>query len=446
MEQISEIDYNIPDTKLPRVVIIGGGFGGLYAARGMQKRGFQVVVFDKRNYHTFQPLLYQVATAGLQPDAIVGPLRKVFSKYDNFFFRMLKVVSFDADRQTVTTVAGELHYDYLIIANGMKSNFFGNEQVQKHAIPLKWVADALNLRSHLMQMFELANLTPDPVRRAQILTIVLVGGGPTGVETAGALAELRKYVLPKDYPGIDFSQMKIYLVEGLDRVLPPMSEKASARSTKDLEKLGVIIRTKTLVENYDGEKVTLKGGETIQSNTVIWSAGVMGDVIPGLKKEWVEKGRILTDHECRVIGTQNIFAIGDIAMMKSELWPKGHPGVAQPAIQMGKYIGRNLRDIHDGKKVKPFEYFNKGTLATIGRGKAVADLPGNLTFGGRPAWWIWLLIHITFLISFRNKLLVFVNWVWNYFTYDKGNRLIIRPYITNEDPVAQKIFSTNETE
>ncbi|HXL55845.1 MAG TPA: FAD-dependent oxidoreductase, partial [Chitinophagaceae bacterium] len=280
----------------------------------------------------------------------------------------------------------------------------------------------------------------------KIMTIVIAGAGPTGVEIAGALSELRKHVLPKDYPGLDFSEMKIYIIEGAGRILPPMSLKSSERAQRYLEKMGIILKPKALVESYDGQNVTLKGGEKIPTYTVIWSAGVKGDVMQGLKPEWAERGRLLTDEYCKVKGSNNIFAIGDISLMKTDKYPTGHPGVAQPAIQMGKYLGKHLIDFHNQKLVKPFKYFDKGSLATIGRGKAVADLPHNLSFGGRPAWWIWLFIHISFLISFRNKILVMTNWIWNYFTYDKGNRLIIRPYIRKGDVITKQMFVLNETE
>jgi len=438
------LTLNIPETNKPRVVIIGGGFGGLYTIRKLGTKYFQVVLFDKHNYHTFQPLLYQVATAELQPDSIVGPLRKIFNDYDDFHFRMLKVQSVDLEMQTVCTSAGSLHYDYLIIATGMKTNFFGNKEMEKYALPMKSIPNALNLRSHLMQMFEWASMIKNEEMQNRILTIVLAGAGPTGVELAGALSELRKHVLPKDYPQVDFSKMKIYLIDGMPRVLPPMSEKASAITKKSLEKLGIIIKTNSLAESYDGRTLKLKSGETIDTYTVIWSAGVTGESIPGLKKEWVEKGRLLTDETCKIIGSKNIYAIGDIALMKSEKYPKGHPGVAQPAIQMGKYLGKNLKDIQEGKEVKPFEYFDKGSLATIGRGRAVADI-GKFHFGGRPAWWIWLFVHITFLITFRNKLFVLLSWFWSYITFDKGNRLIIRPYIRSGNESAERVFAENET-
>jgi len=446
MDNLAAYQINIPDTGKPRVVIIGGGFGGINMMRSLPKDRFQVVLFDKRNYHTFQPLLYQVATAGLQPDAIAGPLRKLFYKRADFHFRMLRVLSVDPGNNMIQTVVGSLRYDYLVIANGMKSNFFGNEQIRRYSLPLKSVPDALNVRSHLMQLFEWASLTNDTTLRERLMTIVITGAGPTGVEMAGALSELRKHVLPKDYPGLDFSAMKIYLVEGVDRVLPALSEQAGNTARKSLEKMGVQIKLNTMVAGYDGQTITMKSGEMIATQTVIWSAGVMGDVLNGIKPEWTERSKLLTDTNCRVIGSNNIFAIGDVSAMKTSEYPKGHPGVAQPAIQMGKYMGKHLWNLHQGKTAPPFHYRNKGDLATIGRGKAVADLPRNIHFGGRPAWWIWLFVHINYLISFRNKLLVFANWVWNYIMYDKGNRLIIRPYIRKDDEAAKRISEANEAD
>lgn len=445
MELMKQLMLNIPDTSKPRVVIIGAGFGGLNAAMGLDDDKFQVVLFDKHNYHTFQPLLYQVASAGLQADAIAGPLRSLFHKRKNFHFRMLKVLAIDPVLNTVSTSAGTLKYDYLIISGGAKTNYFGNENVQRFTSALKTIPDALNMRSQLMQLFEWASLNADPNVADHILNFVLIGAGPTGVEMAGALSELKKYVLPKDYPRLDLSKMRIYLLDGLDRVLPPMSPKASARAQRDLEKMGVIIKLKTMVQDYDGETVTIKDGEPIKSYCVIWSAGVTGETMPGIPKEWAERGRLLTDSSCRIIGSNNIFAIGDIALMKLEKYPKGHPGMAQPAIQMGKYLAKNLWAIHQQQPVKPFKYFDKGSLATIGRGKAVGDLPGNIFIGGRLAWYIWLFVHVSFLVTFRNKLLVLTTWIWNLFTYDKGNRLIIRPYIRKGDERSKEVFKVNES-
>jgi NADH dehydrogenase len=433
-----QLSLNIPATNKLRVVIAGGGFGGINVAKKLRNKGFQVVLFDKHNYHTFQPLLYQVATAGLQPDSIAGPLRNIFKGQADFHFRLFRITGVDPVRKVVSTPAGELSYDYLVIAGGSRPNFFGNKKIEQYSLPLKSIPDALNFRSQFMQILEQAEMTNDPVERAALLTFVMVGGGPTGVEMAGALAELRKSVLPKDYPALDFSEMKIYLVEGINRLLGQMSERASMRAQRDLEKIGVIVSLNAMVDSYDGKTINFKNREPINAYTVVWSAGVTSAAFPGVRDEWMEKGRILIDENCRVTGTRNIFAIGDIALMKTEKYPRGHPGVAQVAIQMGAYVGKNLPSLHKGEQVKPFSYFDKGTLATIGRGKAVADLPGNIHFGGRLAWWIWLFVHINYLVSFRNKLLVFASWVWNYFTFDKGNRLIIRPYTRNPAPAPKE--------
>jgi len=433
MDKVSELRLNIPDTDKRRVVIIGGGFGGANALKVLDDRLFQTVLFDKSNYNSFWPLLYQVATAGLQPDAIATPLRREFSNKKDFHFRALEVVRVDPDEQVVVTDAGSIRYDYLIIATGSRSNFFGNEMIKKYSFGLKSIPDALNFRSQLMQAFERADMTRDPVERARLLTFVLVGGGPTGVETSGAIAELRKHVLCKDYPHLDLSQMKIYLIEGNERVLAAMSPSASVKAKAYLEKLGVIVMTSTYVDKYDGTTVHLKSGEKIESYSVVWSAGVTGNMLEGMKPEWAERGHYIVDGYCRVIGASGVFAIGDISVQRSEKWPQGLPGQAQPAIQMGHFVGKYLNAVSRGKDLRPFAFFDKGALATVGRGKALADLRGNIRLGGRIAWYIWLFVHITGLMSFRSKLLVFTNWIWNYFTYDKGNRLIIRPFVRPDE-------------
>ncbi|MBC3542007.1 NAD(P)/FAD-dependent oxidoreductase [Rufibacter sediminis] len=439
MLHIKELTLNIPDTTKPRVVIIGGGFGGINVARKLSGKEFQVVMFDRQNYHGFWPLLYQVATAGLEPDAIAEPLRKMFDEdYEDFHFRQVKVTGINPASKTVSTLVGDLPYDFVIIATGTKSNYFGNEQIKKYSFPLKQVPDALNLRSQLLQSFEQANMIKDPEVRQSLLNIVIVGGGPTGVELAGSLAEMRKHVLPNDYPGMDFSRMNIYLVEGLDRVLPPMSPESSATTKRYLEEVGINIKLNTLVESYDGEVVTFKGGEQIKTQTLIWAAGVSGAQVAGLPPEASERGRYLVNHFNQVIGFPDVFAIGDIAYMKTEKWPKGHPGVAQPAIQQGQHLAKNLRHIIRREPLEPFEYFDKGSLAIIGRNKAVADLPKNMHLKGFIAWMAWLFVHIYYLIGFRNKLIVLANWVYKFFTYENGTRLIIRPFLRKDDIAGQE--------
>lgn len=438
MDSVHELSLSIPDTIKPRVVVIGGGFGGANTVKHLNDDIFQIVLFDKSNYNGFWPLLYQVATAGLQPDAIATPLRREFSKKKDFHFRAVEVAGIDPDKNLVLTAAGNLPYDYLVIATGSQTNFFGNELMKKYAFGMKSIPEALNIRAQVMQAFERADMTQDPLERKRLLTFILVGGGPTGVETAGALAELRKYILPKDYPHLDLKQMDIHLFEGNQRVLAAMSPTASRKAKAYLEKLDVDVRTSTVATSYDGLTLQLKTGETFESYCVIWSAGVTGNMLHGMKSEWTERGHYLTDANCLVTGSRNIYAIGDIALAKSDKWPKGYPGQAQPAIQQGTYIGRHLGAIYQNKPIKPFKFFDKGSRATVGRGKALADLAGNLHFGGRFAWYIWLFVHISGLMSFRSKMLVFTNWLWNYFTYDKGNRLIIRPFV----PEAQAELKT----
>jgi NADH dehydrogenase len=444
MLQFDKLSLNIPDTGKPRVVIIGGGFGGMNLAKALRNSDVQVVLFDKQNYNGFWPLLYQVATAGLEPDAIAEPFRKMFDGFDDFHYRMVRVNKVDPTAKTVTTLIGDLHYDYLVIASGSKSNYFGNEQIKKYAFPLKTIPEALNVRSQFLQCFEQASVTTDFAERESLLTFVIAGAGPTGVEMAGSLAEMRKHVLPSDYPGLDFSQMSIYVVEGLGKVLPPMSDEAGKKAQQYLEDLGVIVKLNTMVESYDGETVTFKGGEQIRTQTLVWGAGVTGALIDGIPAESTEKGRILVDPINRVQGLNDVFAIGDIAFMKLDNYPKGHPGVAQPAIQQGQHLAKNLRRILKNEPTTPFEYFDKGSLAIVGRSRAVADLPGNIHLGGFIAWMAWLFVHIWYLVGFRSKLIVFSNWVYRLFTYERGTRIIIRPFVRKDDKVGQEMVEQNQ--
>ena len=444
MLQYDQLSLNIPDTKKPRVVIIGGGFGGINLAKNLKSDDFQIVMFDKQNYHGFWPLLYQVATAGLEPDAIAEPLRKLFDDCDDFHFRLVKVTGVDTTRKVVRTLIGELPYDYLVIASGSKTNYFGNKQIQQNAFPMKQMTDALNLRSQLLQSFEQASMTKDPDIRQALLNFVIVGGGPTGVELAGSLAEMRKHVLPSDYPGLDFSRMNIYLVEGLDRVLPPMSPEASEKTRKYLDEMGIHIKVKTMVESYDGETVTFKGGEQIRTQTLIWAAGVQGSLIDGLPADAIERSRILVNEISQVNGTRDVFAIGDVALMKTTDYPSGHPGVAQPAIQQGSLLAKNLLRLSKQQAPEPFKYFDKGSLAIIGRYRAVADLPKKLHLSGFVAWIAWLFVHIWYLIGFRSKLVVLSNWLYRFFTYDRGTRIIIRPNVRKDDTVAREMLAKSE--
>ncbi len=442
MLYIDKLSLNIPNTTKPRVVIIGGGFAGANLVKKLRGKNFQVVLLDRQNYNSFWPLLYQVATAGLEPDAIAEPLRKMFDRgFDDFHFRLVRVTGVNPVAKVVTTIIGDLAYDYLIIATGTKSNFFGNEQIKQFALPLKRMPHALDLRSQLLQCFEQASMTKDEAIRQSLINIVIAGAGPTGVELAGALSEMRKHILHRDYPAIDFSKMNIYLVEGQDRVLPLMSSQASRRAHSYLQKMGIIIRLNTRVEGHNGEVVRFSNGEAVSSQTLIWAAGVTGILIDGLPLEAIQRGRILVDQFNQVIGITNVFAIGDIALMKSNRYPNGHPGIAQPAIQQGKHLAGNLERSRRNKPLKPFRYFDKGTLAIIGRNRAVADFPGNLHLSGIFVWITWLIVHVCYSVGFRNKLVVISNWIYRFFTYQRANRLIIRPFLRADDKAGQEFVN-----
>jgi NADH dehydrogenase len=418
---------NIPDSSLPRIVIVGGGFGGLQLAKNLPKRKFQVVLIDKHNYHTFQPLLYQVATAGLEPDSIAYPLRKIFKNRPDFYFRMTEVFAVDPGNKTISTSLGTLDYDYLVLATGTVTNFFGNDDLAKKAMSMKSVPEALDIRSLLLENFEAALLTDDLKERESLMNVVIVGAGPTGVELAGAIAELRTHVLPSDYPDLDFRRMSIHLVEGLDRVLPPMSEESSKKAHRFLEDLGVQVWLNTMVKDYDGRTI-ITSGKPMLTQTLIWAAGVQCMPPKGIPADEMVKGnRIKVDRFNALPGTEGLFAIGDLAYMETEDFPKGHPQVAQPAIQQGKHLAKNLSRKLRGQEMVPFEYNDLGSLATVGRTRAVADLRKWKTQGAF-AWLIWMFVHLMALVGFRNRMVVFFNWTYNFFNYNRDIRLIIRPF------------------
>jgi NADH dehydrogenase len=420
---------NIPKTDLPRVVVIGGGFGGIAFLEKLKREKVQIVLFDRHNYHTFQPLLYQVSTASLEPDSIAYPLRKVFRKHQNFHFRLAEVYRIDPQENTVYSSIGSLDYDYLVIATGTRTNFFGNDSIAENSLPMKTVPQALNIRSLMLQNIEVADRTTDERKRKRLLNFVIAGGGPTGVELAGALAEFRKGILENDYPELNESDMQVHLIEGQNRLLPPMSEQASKKAEKFLLKMGVILHLNTYISNYDGQVVSTNDGKTFEAATFIWAAGVTGAPIEGIPAaSLIEKtNRYKVDAFNKIIGSKNIYALGDVALMETEAYPHGHPQVAQPAIQQGKNLGVNFRRMLKGQEMKPFKYTDKGTMATIGRNKAVADI-WNLHLGGFIAWVIWIFVHLWFLIGFRNRVITFFNWSYNYINYDKAARLIIRPF------------------
>ncbi|EKF56163.1 NADH dehydrogenase (ubiquinone) [Galbibacter marinus] len=421
---------NIPQITIPRVVIIGGGFAGIQLAKKLAKQEVQVVMLDKHNYHTFQPLLYQVSTGGLEPDSIAYPIRKILSRFPNFYFRLANVTRIDPEAKKLETNIGPLKYDYLVLATGSKTNFFGNKEIELNSMIMKTVPEALNLRSLILQNFEKALLTDSLDEQDALMNFVIVGGGPTGVELAGALAEIKKGILPKDYPDLDTRRAQINIVQSSDRVLDGMSEVASRKAEEFLEKMGVNIWKDTLVTGYDGDIVSTNSELTFRTATMIWAAGVEGALIDGLKtSECLLPGNRLKVNEfLQVSHYKNIFAIGDIACMTSEDYPRGHPMVAQVAMQQGRNLGDNLLKILENKTdLKPFVYKDKGTMATIGRNKAVVDLP-SWKFQGFFAWFVWMFVHLLSLIGFRNRAIVFVNWVYNYIRFDRAARLIIRPY------------------
>ncbi len=419
---------NVPETTLVRIVVIGGGFAGISFINQLQKEKVQIVLFDRHNYHTFQPLLYQVSTAGLEPDSIAYPLRKIFRKNENFHFRLAEVSQINSERKTIDTSIGSLSYDYLILATGTRTNFFGNENIEAHSMPMKTIPQALDIRSLVLQNIEDADLTSDEHQRKRLLNFVIAGAGPTGVELAGALAEFRKGILKHDYPVLDEEEMQVHLIEGSNRVLPPMSEVASRKAQIFLEKLGVKVHLNTLVKDYDGTTVRTNS-ESFDTATFIWAAGVTGNPVLGLDANTLvnRANRYKVDQFNKVNGHDEIYALGDIALMNNERYPKGHPQVAQPAIQQGKRLGKNFRKILSGKQMQPFKYYDKGTMATIGRNKAVCDIK-KMHFAGAFAWFLWMFVHLWFLVGFRNRAVTFFNWIYSYINYDRAARLIIRPF------------------
>jgi len=420
---------NIPESTLPRVVIIGGGFAGVQLVRSLANKNVQVILIDKHNYHTFQPLLYQVSSSGLEPDSIAYPLRKIIKKHKTTFFRLAEVEQILPEKKSIKTSIGDIQFDYLVIATGTKTNYFGNDAIKTHSMPMKSVPQALNIRSLILQNFEKAAIADSKEEREAFLNFVIVGGGPTGVELAGAIAELKNNILPRDYKDLNPQDMHIHLLEGANRVLPPMSEHASKQAEQFLKALGVKVHCNTFVKNYDGKQVTTNTDLEFLSETLIWAAGVTGAPINGLNANaLLEKiNRYTVNRFNQIEGYDSIFAVGDIALMTTDAYPKGHPQVAQPAIQQGKLLGKNILRLINAKPMQPFSYKDKGSMATIGRNKAVVDLK-HFKFGGFFAWFVWMFVHLMSLVGFRNRVIVFFNWSYNYINFDKAARLIIRPF------------------
>ncbi len=434
------------NSKFPLVVIVGGGFGGVELAGRLAKEPVEVLLLDKHNYHSFPPLLYQVATGSLECESIAFSLRKNFEGQKNLRFRVAEVTGVNAEQNYIETTIGEIAYDYLVLATGSTTNFFGNKDIEHYAMPMKTIPEALNLRYMFLQNLEQAVIATTPEERDPYLTFVMVGAGPTGVELAGSFAELRNHVLSKDYPELRKEDMKVYLVDFLPKVLGPMSDEASAKAKEALLKMGVDVLLNVKVQSYDGTELKFEDGRVIRTRNVVWSAGVMGVVPNGIPKDNIVRGnRIKTDEICRVVGTKNIFAIGDVGASITEATPNGHPGVAQVAIQQGKKLAENIAHLVKHEPTEAFKYKDLGSMATIGRNKAVADL-GKIKLHGFIAWLIWMFIHLISLLGFRNKVITFINWLGSYVTYNGGTRLIIRRYVREALPEVDEAVKLPKTD
>ncbi|PUZ30459.1 NADH dehydrogenase [Chitinophaga costaii] len=437
------IQPNIPDNGQTRIVIVGGGFGGISLAKQLKNAPFQIVLLDRNNYHLFQPLLYQVATAGLEPESIAFPLRGIFSKQKNIHFRMAEVKRARPADNVLETSIGDIRYDYLVLATGSNTNFFGNKAIEEHAVGMKSLIEAVQIRNYVVKQFEEALLMPSEEEIKPKLNFVMVGGGPTGVELAGAFAELKQHILPKDYPELPLHLMNIYLIEAGPRLLAAMSEASSRKTADGLQQIGVKVMCNVAVKDYDGKVLQLSNGETIPSQSLLWSAGVKGVPIEGLPPEAIiPNGRIIVDDHNLVQGTANIYTIGDAAQLTNDpAFAKGYPMVAQVAIQQGKNLAHNLLAIRQQQPLRPFKYKDLGSMATIGRNRAVAEFSG-MKLSGFIAWMAWMAVHLMTLMGFRNKLVVFTNWMYRYLTFDRGTRIIIKRGAANITKLRQIVQDT----
>ena len=418
---------NIEHTDKKRIVIVGGGLGGLELAFKLVDDDYQVVLVDKNNYHQFPPLIYQVASGGLEPSSISFPFRRLFQGKKDFFFRMAKVESVNTDKKTVKTTVGEIDYDYLVLAFGAKTNFFGNKDIEATTLPMKSVSEAMRLRNTILRNLELALTEEDPARKQALMNIVVVGGGASGVEIAGAVAEMKKNIIARDYPDLDSSQMHIYLVNAVDRLLSAMDPVSSKRAERDLKELHVHIRQPQFATEYKDGILKTSAGLEIPTQTVIWVSGICANTVEGFPAESIgHAGRFLTDRFCRVKGVKDVYAIGDVSLVEGdEEYPLGHPQLAQVAMQQAKTVAKNFKAMSKGKELKPFKYKNLGVMATIGRNHAVAEISGK-KFGGFPAWALWLVVHLRSILGVKNKTFILLNWVWNYINYKQSLRLILK--------------------
>lgn len=418
---------NIEHTDKKRIVIVGGGLGGLELAFKLVDDDYQVVLIDKNNYHQFPPLIYQVASGGLEPSSISFPFRRLFQGKKDFFFRMAKVESVNTDEKTINTTVGEIDYDYLVMAFGAKTNFFGNKDIEATTLPMKSVSEAMRLRNTILRNLELALTEEDPARKQALMNIVVVGGGASGVEIAGAVAEMKKNIIARDYPDLDSSQMHIYLVNAVDRLLSAMDPVSSKRAERDLKELHVHIRQPQFATEYKDGILKTSAGLEIPTQTVIWVSGICANTVEGFPAESIgHAGRFLTDRFCRVKGVKDVYAIGDVSLVEGdEQYPLGHPQLAQVAMQQAKTVAKNFKAMSKGKELKPFKYKNLGVMATIGRNHAVAEISGK-KFGGFPAWALWLVVHLRSILGVKNKTFILLNWVWNYINYKQSLRLILK--------------------
>ena len=435
------MSINIQRNQKKRVVIVGGGLGGLRLAEDLYGSGMQVVLIDKNNFHQFPPLIYQIASAGIDPSSISFPFRQIFRKRKDFYFRMAEARMVDTEKKSLQTSIGKIDYDYLVLAAGATTNFFGNKNIEEWAIPMKTVPEAMGLRNALLSNFERALTCATEEERQELLNVVIVGGGATGVEIAGALAEMRRYVIPYDYPDMDSSLMHIYLIEAGDRLLAGLSQESSQKAYEFLKSMGVDIQFGKMVTDYRDHKVVMKDGTEISTRTFLWVSGIRANAMPGIDESHMGRGfRFKVDEYNRIPGLNDVFAIGDQCLQTSDsAYPNGHPQVAQVAIQQAKNLAKNLKLIDQGadsSALTAFHYKNLGSMATIGRNKAVVEI-GKFRSQGFFAWVLWLVVHLRSILGVKNKMMVLLNWLWKYVSYNDSIRMIT--YATKPREVEERM-------
>ncbi len=435
------MSINIQRNQKKRVVIVGGGLGGLRLAEDLYGSGMQVVLIDKNNFHQFPPLIYQIASAGIDPSSISFPFRQIFRKRKDFYFRMAEARMVDTEKKILQTSIGKIDYDYLVMAAGATTNFFGNKNIEEWAIPMKTVPEAMGLRNALLSNFERALTCATEEERQELLNVVIVGGGATGVEIAGALAEMRRYVIPYDYPDMDSSLMHIYLIEAGDRLLAGLSQESSQKAYEFLKSMGVDIQFGKMVTDYRDHKVVMKDGTEIPTRTFLWVSGIRANAMPGIDESHLGRGfRFKVDEYNRIPGVEDVFAIGDQCLQTSDAaYPNGHPQVAQVAIQQAKNLAKNLKRIDkgaDSSQLTAFHYKNLGSMATIGRNKAVVEI-GKFRSQGFFAWVLWLVVHLRSILGVKNKVMVLLNWLWKYVSYNDSIRMIT--YATKPREVEERM-------